>query len=68
MSSDKQKFERPENQTQPAVELEQKFKRHSEEEAEIPQDAEQGSDLPNRQMTIAHNPGGAVDADLSDRN
>jgi|GEM_PF-5782219 hypothetical protein len=46
-----------------ALELEQKFKLEEEQE----QSAQRGSDLPNRQITIANSPGAAVDADLSDR-
>lgn len=46
-----------------ALELEQKFKPEQEQK----QSAERGSDLPNRQITITQSPGGAVDADLSDR-
>jgi hypothetical protein len=46
-----------------SLELDQKFKPEDEQK----QSAQKGSDLPNRQIIIAHSPGAAVDADLSDR-
>ena len=50
----------------PAVELEQQFKSENPKQEESqPKSEERTTDLGNRQILIAHEQGGAVDADFS---